>query len=130
MMGSTSSSTESLNSTSSKPGFSPRTGPSTPSSTSSYSGGAGAAPDRPRRPSHDMPTYGNVSALGKELECCFVSCVTLPSPFATGHMQRFVLCVLSVCMAELKNWHLCYSPQVLVFVCFLFVWMRSFCAKC
>ncbi|XP_070197766.1 rho GTPase-activating protein 26-like isoform X1 [Littorina saxatilis] len=62
-MGSTSSSTESLNSSSSKPGFSPRTVPSTPSSTSSYSGGPG--PDRPnRRQSHDLPVYGNVSALG------------------------------------------------------------------
>lgn len=61
-----SSSTESLNSSSSKAGFSPRTGPSTPSSASSYSGGVGGVtPDRPRRVSQDsVPTYGNVSAIG------------------------------------------------------------------
>lgn len=104
MMGSTSSSTESLNSSSSKPGFSPRTGPSTPSSTSSYSGGAGAAPDRPRRPSHDMPSYGNVSALGKESGCCFLGGVICPSPFLFPfvtedmHMQSFSFFVsVSVC---------------------------------
>ncbi|KAL8616741.1 hypothetical protein ACOMHN_017779 [Nucella lapillus] len=64
LVGSTSSSTESLNSSSSRAGFSPRTGPSTPSSASSYGGGAGSAtPDGLRRPSYDMPAYGNVSAL-------------------------------------------------------------------
>ncbi|KAL8605725.1 hypothetical protein ACOMHN_041132 [Nucella lapillus] len=61
-VGSASSSTESLNSSSSKPGLSPRTGPSTPSSASSFGPGA-ATPDRQRRPSNDLPVYGNVSAL-------------------------------------------------------------------
>lgn len=70
-----SSSTESLNSSSSKPGFSPRTGPSTPSSASSYSGGAGGAtPDRPRRTSHEsVSTYGNVSALANRFNLNFGS---------------------------------------------------------
>lgn len=63
-MGSISSSTESLNSSSSKPGgFSPRTVPSTPSSVSS-GGGAVGTPDRSRRPSHETPAYGNIASLG------------------------------------------------------------------
>ncbi|XP_025086672.1 LOW QUALITY PROTEIN: rho GTPase-activating protein 26-like [Pomacea canaliculata] len=62
-MGSISSSTESLNSSSSKPGgFSPRTVPSTPSSVSS-GGGAVGTPDRSRRPSHETPAYGNIASL-------------------------------------------------------------------
>lgn len=60
-VGSLNSSTESLNSSSSKVGFSPRTVPSTPSSASSL--GTVTTPDRPRRPSQDIPTYGNVTAL-------------------------------------------------------------------
>ncbi|XP_076446006.1 rho GTPase-activating protein 26-like [Babylonia areolata] len=74
LLGSTSSSTESLNSSSSKAGFSPRTGPSTPSSASSYGGGAGSAtPDGFRRPSYDMPTYANVSALASRFNASFGS---------------------------------------------------------
>lgn len=74
LVGSTSSSTESLNSSSSKAGFSPRTGPSTPSSASSYGGGAGSGtPDGLRRPSYDIPAYGNVSALASRYNANFSS---------------------------------------------------------